>query len=343
MIRKWLNIILIGIVVIGCNSTSEDKKKEKKDDIPKAKPETEITKLTKAIVESPGNPELLNKRAHLYLQEGELKNAFADVRKAILEDSSKAEYYGTLADVHFALGKPSETKKILEKAIRINDQYIEGYAKLAELAFYYREYQKTFDYIKKALEVNKKFPKAYFIRGMALKEIGHKEKAIEDFQTVIDLDPEYLNAYMELGLIYSTRKDPLAEAYFNGALNINPQSKKALYALGMYYQENNKPEQAINTYNTLLSVDSTFIDAYYNIGYVNLVLIENFNKAKNYFSKVIELDTANAKAYYNRGHSYELMGKYNQAREDFKQALEYKHNYDMAIDGLNRLDNIQYK
>jgi tetratricopeptide (TPR) repeat protein len=41
--------------------------------------------------------------------------------------------------------------------------------------------------------------------------------------------------------------------------------------------------------------------------------------------------------YYNRGFSYELMGKFKMAELDYRKALEILPNYDLAVQGLNEV------
>ena len=90
-------------------------------------------------------------------------------------------------------------------------------------------------------------------------------------------------------------------------------------------------------------MDTTFRDAHYNIGYINLVYLLDFKAASECFTKAIEIDSLYAESWYNRGLSYEQLKEYQKAYEDYQKALKLKVNYDKAIEGLNRLDKLLKK
>jgi len=80
------------------------------------------------------------------------------------------------------------------------------------------------------LRINKNNADAYFFKGMIFKSLEMKNKSISNFQTCVEQDPTYYNAYMQLGLLMSNKKDdsqtcvsiPLLQ-YFNvsGILTLN--------------------------------------------------------------------------------------------------------------------------
>jgi tetratricopeptide (TPR) repeat protein len=145
---------------------------------------------------------------------------------------------------------------------------------------------------------------------------------------------------VELGELYAMRKDPIAADYLKNAIRLRPDSKEALYMLGMFYQEAGKYEYALETYSKLAKVDSTFKDASYNSGYIYLVYLRDFKKAAGYFTTALQRDPGYTGAMFNRGYAYELSGEYSKANRDYKHVLELKPNYQKAIDGLNRIDKV---
>jgi tetratricopeptide (TPR) repeat protein len=53
----------------------------------------------------------------------------------------------------------------------------------------------------------------------------------------------------------------------------------------------------------------------------------NYEEAKEYFSKAIELDSTNAIVYYNRGNAKYELSDYNGAITDYSKAIEINPNY----------------
>ena len=186
-------------------------------------------------------------------------------------------------------------------------------------------------------------PRAYFIRAIALLEKGDTVRAADDLKKAVDQDQEFFDAYLELGELYSIKKDRIAADYLRNALNLRPESKEALYLLGMFYQENNQFDKALETYSILGKIDTTFRNVPYNTGYIYLVYLKDFQQAARFFSQAIKKDPGYAEAYYNRGYAYELSGQFDKAYSDYKMTLKLKTNYQKAIDGLNRLDKIKQK
>jgi len=298
-----------------------------------------IAKLNELIKLNPNDAALLNNRATLYIEKLDYDSAFNNIRKALLLDSTKSKYYCTLSDIYFANGKIDKSNDALTKALILDPKNNEAYLKSAEVFLILDDYKKCFEYLSKAVEFEKINPKAYYIRGMALKQIGDTVKAISSMQTAVEQNPDYYDAYIQLGLMYASQHDDLAIDYYNNALNINPQSIEALYNMGMFYQEHNMAVDAIKSYNTILKIEPKHKNATYNIGYVNLVYLEKYNEAITYFSEVVKIDPKYTDAYYNRGLCYEMLGDFKNAKIDYQNAMRIVPNYEKAVLALNRIDN----
>jgi tetratricopeptide (TPR) repeat protein len=333
------NLLIIVLLFSSCRETKKnDDKAQKTDSLTIA-----LSEITQKIAGDISNPDLYHHRSELYLQDHQFDGSLKDINKAISLSGKNPYYYITLSDIYLAMGKPDPCRESLLKALNLDPENKKALLKAAKLELIVKEYKQTFEYIKQALNVDKINPEAYFTRGVALLETGDTSSAILDFQTTISQDQQNYDAYMELGEIYSTRKDNLAVDYLKDALKIKPNNKEALYFLGMVYQENSQYDNAIQTYLTLQKTDSSFKNAPYNIGYIYLVYMKDFKQAEKYFTDAIKLDPAYAEAFYNRGLAYEYDGSYSNAYRDYKKTLELSVNYQKAIDGLNRIDKLKYK
>jgi len=296
--------------------------------------------LSKKIADHPSDPELLQHRAKYYLMDHQEKLAFTDISKAILNDPNKSSLYITLSDVYLGMGKPDNCNEALQKALALDPRSNPALIRLSKLSLITKDYKATFDYIKKALEVEPHNPQAYFTRALAFLEKGDTVYAVDDLKRTIDQDQGFYDAYVELGELYSRRKDPVTADYLKSAIRIKPDSKEAMYMLGMFYQENERYQEALDTYAKLSKVDSTFKDTYYNSGYIYLVYLHEFKKAADFFSNALKYDPGYIEAMFNRGYSYELAGDYQKAAKDYKHVLDLRPNYPKAIDGLNRVDKL---
>ncbi|MCX6249943.1 MAG: tetratricopeptide repeat protein [Bacteroidetes bacterium] len=332
-------LLFIALLIGSCNENNKGNRKlSGADSLRMAREE-----LTRKIGKDETNPTLFNLRAKVYLLEHEFDNAIKDINKAISLDQKKPVYYITLSDIYLLMGKPGNCGEALQKALNIDPDNKEALLKEAKLNLVIKDYPQTFEYTKRLLQSDKATPEGYLIRGVALLETGDTARAVQDFQTVLNQYQQNFEALMELGELYSIKKDKIAIDYLKSALNIRPKSKEALYMLGMFYQENNQPDKAIQTYLVLEKADSTFRNAPYNIGYIYLVMVKDFSKAIQFFSDAIRIDPAYAEAWYNRGLAYEHSNNLEKAYNDYQKTLQVKTNYTKAIEGLNRLDKAGFR
>lgn len=300
--------------------------------------DVQVQALDEKIMADSTNPDHYYQRALYYIDRKEINKAFGDIGKAIDLDNKNADYFVALSDIYMALGKIPGCLDALKKAEELDASNNDALLKLAEVYLILKDYQNTFNYTGKALDLDPVNPVAYFIRGYTYMEQGDTALAIKSFQAAADQDQNNYNAFIELGILYSALRNPVATGYLQTAIKIDPNRPEGYYLLGLAYQEQENISKAVETYEKLLTIDPDYKEAYYNLGYVNLVYINDFEASVNYFSKAISLDPRYTDAYFNRGYAHELAGDEVKARADYQKALELIPNYERAITGLNRLD-----
>lgn len=299
--------------------------------------------LNQQIEDDQDNPELYNRRAKSLFADRQFDKALKDVNKAISLDARKADYYITLSDIYLLMGQPQNSREALIKATGIDPKDKGALLKLAKLYLIVKDYPNCYATVKQLLEIDNGNAFAYYTRAIGLLEQGDTIHAVDDLRQAVDKNQEFYEAYIQLGELYSIKRDPLAALYLQNALNIRPQSKEALYMLGLFYQENGQYEKAIATYHNLAKVDTSFREVPYNIGYIHLVYLKDFHLAITYFTESLQKDPEYYQAYYNRGYAYELSGDYKKALADYQKSLKIQVNYDKAIEGLNRLDKLSVR
>lgn len=301
----------------------------------------QLMRLDSLLRMDPTQHSLFNERALLYLSNGKMNEALRDISQALSLKPDHPEYLITLSDVYLGLDQPQKTRETLLKVLSLDARNTNAMLKLAELSLFYRDYEGVKSYASRALELDASQAQAYFILGFMSKETGDTTGAIRYFRMTTDRDPEHLHALMQLGLLMAAASDPLAEEYYKRALVLDPSSIETLYNLGMYYQEQEMFNEAMGTYHQILRIDPTFRMAWYNLGYIHLAYLGVYQESVKYFSEAIKVDPGYFEALYNRGYAYELMGDVINARRDYQRALQVSPNYSLAVEGLNRLDQIE--
>ena len=170
---------------------------------------------------------------------------------------------------------------------------------------------------------------------------GDTSLAIRNFTQATDQNPDYVEAYIDLGVIYHSRHNPLAINYYNNALNVQPNNIKALYNLAMFYQETKDYEKALEKYRMILQIEPQHKNVLYNMGWVYMVGQEKHEEALAFYTKAIETDSTYVEAIHDRGLCFESLKQYENARQDYMYALKLVNNYPLAIEGLNRLDKLK--
>lgn len=330
-------LLIFSLMLVSCQQVQQRKTASESN---QSAPPTKLDTLNQEVSSDSLNPQNYYFRSCYYLEQKDINRSLADINKAIQLNGKKSDYFVTLSEIYLEMGRMPNCMEALRKAEELDPVNKNALLKLAEAYLLLKDYQNVFGYTKRTLDLDKMNPKAYFLRGFAYTELGDTALAIRNFQAAADQDQNYYEAYLELGAIYSAQKNPLAAGYLETATRIAPGRGEAYYLLGLAYQEQENIPKAVETYEKLLKVIPDFKEAIYNLGYINLVYVQDFKEAIGYFTRAISLDPKYTDAYFNRGYSYELLGDLVNARKDYEKALELYPNYERPIAGLNRLDSL---
>jgi tetratricopeptide (TPR) repeat protein len=92
--------------------------------------------------------------------------------------------------------------------------------------------------------------------------VSEHEKAIACYEKMIEIEPESYRAFYNLGISYFNlgNIEKALESY-NEALKINPDYKYCYYNIGYLYENVGELEKALNFYEKALNLDPNFIYA----------------------------------------------------------------------------------
>ncbi len=168
--------------------------------------------------------------------------------------------------------------------------------------------------------------RTYYHKGNLYFERGNYEKAIENYNMAIILNPNFSEAYFARGLAYYHLKNyDKAAADYTKALELDPNNPVIYNNRGDCYYRKQDFERAIKDYDKAITLNPKYLKAYYNRG-LAYACLENYESAIDDFSKVIELNPNFAEAYHVRGLAYDYMGDLDNAIKDYQKALEINPN-----------------
>jgi tetratricopeptide (TPR) repeat protein len=118
------------------------------------------------------------------------------------------------------------------------------------------------------------------------------EDAIDQFRKVLEIKPDYPEAYYNLGnaFVRSGKVDE-AIAHYRKALEIKPDYVKAHVNLGAELAGRGQVEEAIAHYRKALEIEPNYLDAHYNLGSA-LAGRGNLDEAIEHYRTALELATA---------------------------------------------------
>ncbi|HWB62968.1 MAG TPA: tetratricopeptide repeat protein [Chitinophagales bacterium] len=300
------------------------------------------------------NPFLFYKRAHIYEANGDLKNATTDMFIALTLDSVRPEFYLYAADLFKKTGETKRGLELMNKAIVTDSMNTGFYVKASELAYIDttipHNYRLALDYLNAAIDHNPQNADIYFYKGNVFKSIGDTAKAISSFQTATELNPKFYNAYVQLGLLLSKKKDKNAERYLDNAIKVSDKPEDALYAKaninkeeGLALQDANKDAQANDKFNEAIAnfkkvveVNHRNAEAYMGIAF-SYYQIDSVEQAYKFYGLATQIAPTYAGAYFSKGLCAEDLGKKQEAIMLYQNCLDLDPKFTRAQEHLKKL------
>ena len=127
-------------------------------------------------------------------------------------------------------------------------------------------YDEAIEILNVAVKIDPKFVPAYNQMGLILFEADKKDESIEAFKNAIAIDPENLNSRLGLGKTYSmiTRNDLAVEQYLKAA-DLKKNDPEILFKIALEYWYHQNLEKSKEYYNKVLEIDSSHTQAHLNL------------------------------------------------------------------------------
>src|ERR1035437_5723842 len=335
LIFKLANLLIVTLVISSCGNGKQEKQAVISNDSTPA----DIRAINEKINSDRNNVDLYFQRAKANFAHQYFASAIGDMKIVLKIDSTKSNYYVFISDLYFIQNKSRDTRDALRKAMALDSSNVEALMKYSRLFYLMRKYDTAMYFINRSLHFDKGYPAAHFQKGLILKETGDTSKAISSFQSAAEFNQKYFEAYMQLGILYAAKKNPLALGYFDNAMNIQPRSIEAGYAKAKFLQDIGKYDKALQEYDSLLVISPENQDVTYNIGAI-LFEQKKYNDAMQKFDLTIQRDENFFRGYYGRGRCFEALRQKQKAIDDYKKCLAIKSDYELA---LLQLDAIEKK
>jgi len=105
-----------------------------------------------------------------------------------------------------------------------------------------------------------------FLAAVQAEEAGEKQRAISLYEEILELDPEYAAAYINLGTIhFHLRQYGRAEELYRRATAADPGYVLAFFDLGNVLDELQRLDESIASYLQAVALAPRYADAHYNL------------------------------------------------------------------------------
>ncbi len=105
-----------------------------------------------------------------------------------------------------------------------------------------------------------------FLTAVGAEEMGEKSRAIRLYEEIMELDPSFAPAWINLGTIhFHLREFDWAEQLYRRATEIDPSYVLAFFDLGNALDELQRPDESIAAYRQAVKLTPAYADAHYNL------------------------------------------------------------------------------
>lgn len=175
----------------------------------------------------------------------------------------------------------------------------------------------------KIKEQARDIPYYYFLKGLVYLQLKDIDKGIMSFKTAIELDPNYGDAWNNLGLAYlAAKNEEKAIECFEKALAIEsyPTPEFAAHNLALVYFQKKDIDKAIAYDEKAITQNWRFLPSYLTL--IKLFIQKNdIDSAIFWARKGIEAFPDNVELYYMLGENYLRLGKKEEAKKAFLEVL----------------------
>lgn len=162
--------------------------------------------------------------------------------------------------------------------------------------------------------------KQSFDAGTRLYKIARYNQAILSFDRAVALKPDLVDAYLLRGKSYVGNAQPdRAVADFAKVIQLRPSDPTGWVERGAAYLDLNKFDEAVSDASKAIALNPKLAVAY-NLRGSAVRKQGDPQKALEDFNHAVELDP-NADNYYQRGATYQLLGRHKLAIADFDQVI----------------------
>ncbi len=291
--------------------------------------------LDKAILLSPDHIEAHNSRGNALNQLQQFDEALKCYIRATSINPDYAEAYHNQGITLVNLKRYGDAIASFDEAIRLDPNHAMAYFEKANISLALNDFKHAITNFKRCLAISPTFSEASIHLKYAQDAFALSKDTKNLAVNITDLSTQTLPALLAHGeKLEQLNLSKLARAHYQEAVKRYPDATKAHIRLGMIYKSDNQAKQALDCFNTAISLNKNSALAYQKRG----ELYTRINRPQDAiidYEKALSIDGDLYQYYYAVAFAYRALGRLDDALEYYRlwgRLSEGKHHkQDRAI------------
>ncbi len=276
-----------------------------------------IDQFTKAINIDPEYAQAYVERSRSYEATGDLQSAADDLKRALTFEQKQAGLFFEAAQLNFKLNHFPYALELVNSSLLLDKKSEAGYRLLGRIQMALEDYSNALVSINKSLVLQEN-AENYFYRGQLSIKMKNYNQAETDYKAAISRDPKLLDAHLALASLQLLINKPQeAMQSCNTVLTTDPNNQEALLIRSRIYVKLTEYPKAIDDLSKIIFSNPEDKEMYLIRGSYYQEFTQH-QQAINDFSKALLIDSKFSEAIYKRAYSYEQIGDFKAAIKDYE-------------------------
>jgi tetratricopeptide (TPR) repeat protein len=259
-------------------------------------------------------------RATSYRALGDCPAGLIDANQALSINPEYAEAWAARGLLHACLGDQLQSWRDYQKALSIDPSLAFIHHNLAVDYYEVGDFQKALEEYSLAVAIDPNRASAWSGKAEALGQMGRYVECIENATKAIEIDPQEWLAYTDRATCsLSIENYDAAAADYKIYLDHHLDDSSAWYNYGISQRHTDDLQGAVESYTRALEIDPSYYPAYINRANIYRDLTK-YQEALDDYNDALAYGEIPL-AYSGRADTYYAMGKYERAIADYKTSL----------------------
>src|SRR3989441_6820668 len=276
-----------------------------------------VHELELADALKPGTVEILHDLGQAYLREGKYDKAEGVLGRALALSPDSPDTLYLLAQVYAEQRKALQALELLLKARKLAPGNTDIIFLMGRLSMMQSYFEDAIQVLEEGLKIAPERADLHAALGESYFTVGKVDKATQEFQTLIRLDPS-ARSYVFMGLCYRHlgRFDE-ARKYLKEGLKKDPHNAACLYNLGFIENKQGNYPEAEKVLEEAVKASPNYDDALYELASVKIAQ-KKYEDALPLLKRCAKLTTKSAQVYYKLATAERVLRQSDAAERDLK-------------------------